>query len=220
MIRESESQAGNYSLSIREHDAVKHYRIRTMDNGHYFIASRAQFPSLIELVEYYKKSADGLCTHLTSICFDATQPHTVGLSYNTKDQWEIPRTQIQLKNRLGAGQFGEVWGGMWNGTTPVAVKTLKPGTMSPEAFLEEAALMKQLRHEKLVQLYAVCTQEEPLYIITELMKHGSLLDFLQKGDGRFLKIESLVDMAAQVSVFSSSFFSAETNYGHSSHPVV
>eukprot|EP00117_Sycon_ciliatum_P009475 scpid85261/ scgid11752/ Tyrosine-protein kinase Src42A; Tyrosine-protein kinase Src41 len=212
LIRESESQPGNFSLSIREHDSVKHYRIRTMDNGHYFIASRAVFPTLAELVEHYKGTSDGLCTRLTQICTDAAQPQTLGLSYNTKDQWEIPRTQIQLKNRLGAGQFGEVWGGLWNGTTQVAVKTLKPGSMSPEAFLEEATLMKQLRHEKLVQLYAVCTQEEPLYIITELMKHGSQLDYLQKGEGRFLKIEALVDMAAQVAAGMA--YLEQQNYIH------
>lgn len=61
--------------------------------------------------------------------------------------------------------------GMWNGTTKVAVKTLKPGTMSPEAFLEEAQIMKRLRHDKLVQLYAVVS-EEPIYIITEFMSQG------------------------------------------------
>lgn len=60
---------------------------------------------------------------------------------------------------------------MWNGTTKVAVKTLKPGTMSPEAFLEEAQIMKRLRHDKLVQLYAVVS-EEPIYIITEFMSQG------------------------------------------------
>lgn len=62
--------------------------------------------------------------------------------------------------------------GMWNGTTKVAVKTLKPGTMSPEAFLEEAQIMKRLRHDKLVQLYAVVS-EEPIYIITEFMSQGN-----------------------------------------------
>lgn len=60
---------------------------------------------------------------------------------------------------------------MWNGTTKVAVKTLKPGTMSPEAFLDEAQIMKRLRHDKLVQLYAVVS-EEPIYIITEFMSQG------------------------------------------------
>lgn len=61
--------------------------------------------------------------------------------------------------------------GTWNGTTRVAIKTLKPGTMSPEAFLQEAQVMKKLRHEKLVQLYAVVS-EEPIYIVTEYMSKG------------------------------------------------
>lgn len=62
--------------------------------------------------------------------------------------------------------------GTWNGTTRVAIKTLKPGTMSPEAFLQEAQVMKKLRHEKLVQLYAVVS-EEPIYIVTEYMSQGT-----------------------------------------------
>ena len=33
LIRESESQPGNYSLSVREGDSVKHYRIRKVDTG-------------------------------------------------------------------------------------------------------------------------------------------------------------------------------------------
>lgn len=53
------------------------------------------------------------------------------------------------------------------------------GSMDPKDFLMEAQIMKKLRHPKLIQLYAVCTLQEPIYIITELMKHGSLLDYLQ-----------------------------------------
>ena len=51
--------------------------------------------------------------------------------------------------------------------------------MDPKDFLAEAAIMKKLRDAKLIQLYAVCTLEEPIYIITELMKNGSLLEYLQ-----------------------------------------
>lgn len=57
-------------------------------------------------------------------------PQTHGLSYNTVDQWEIDRSSIKLLTKLGAGQFGEVYEGLWNDTTAVAVKTLKPGTLS------------------------------------------------------------------------------------------
>lgn len=54
----------------------------------------------------------------------------------------------------------------------MAVKTLKAGAMSPEAFLAEASVMKVLRHERLLRLYAVVTSE-PVYIVTEYMARGA-----------------------------------------------
>lgn len=59
----------------------------------------------------------------------------------------------------------------------MAIKTLKPGTMSPEAFLQEAQIMKKLRHDKLVPLYAVVS-EEPIYIVTEFMGKGKVNLFI------------------------------------------
>lgn len=120
------------------------------------------------------------------------------LSPETRDEWEIPRNSVQLMRKLGSGNFGEVWYGLWKGTTEVAIKTLKPGTMDPAAFLQEASIMKKLRHEKLVSLYAVCSKEEPIYIVTEYMANGSLLDYLRNREGRNLKLPALIDMAAQI----------------------
>lgn len=58
--------------------------------------------------------------------------------------------------------------------------------------------MKKLIHPKLVQLYAVCSREEPIYIVTELMTRGSLLEFLQ-GSGRSMLDDSkMIDIAGQV----------------------
>jgi len=193
LIRESESEPGNFSLSVKEGEGVKHYRIRMLDNNKgYFISSRCTFKTLNEMVEYYKE-VKGLCTLLDEPARAGDQKVAVGL----RDQWEIDRKSIKLSKKLGAGQFGDVWSGIWNGTTEVAVKTLKPGAMSAKDFLDEAAIMKKLRHPKLVQLFAVCTNGEPIYIVTELMKHGSLLDYLHQ-KGRALKLAQLVDMAAQV----------------------
>ncbi|XP_075872418.1 tyrosine-protein kinase Fyn isoform X3 [Nelusetta ayraudi] len=198
LIRESETTKGAFSLSIRDWDDVKgdhvkHYKIRKLDSGGYYITTRAQFETLQQLVQHYSEHADGLCFHLTGVCVNYT-PDTVGLSH---DAWEISRDALELQLKLGKGCFGDVFYGTWNGTTKVAVKTLKPGTMSPESFLEEAQIMKKLRHDKLVQLYAVVS-EEPIYIVTEYMGKGSLLDFLKDGEGRGLKLPNLVDMAAQV----------------------
>lgn len=55
------------------------------------------------------------------------KPQPEGLSHRTRDQWEIERSSLKFIRKLGHGQFGEVWEGMWNNTTPVAIKTLKPG---------------------------------------------------------------------------------------------
>ena len=41
--------------------------------------------------------------------------------------------------------------------------------------------------------------QEPIYIVTELMNRGSLLDFLREGDGRNMTLKPLLDIAAQVS---------------------
>ncbi|XP_012888246.1 PREDICTED: tyrosine-protein kinase Fyn [Dipodomys ordii] len=190
--------SGAYSLSIRDWDDmkgdhVKHYKIRKLDNGGYYITTRAQFETLQQLVQHYSEKADGLCFNLTVIS-SSCAPQTSGLS---KDAWEVARHSLCLEKKLGQGCFAEVWLGTWNGNTKVAIKTLKPGTMSPESFLEEAQIMKKLKHDKLVQLYAVVS-EEPIYIVTEYMNKGSLLDFLKDGEGRALKLPNLVDMAAQV----------------------
>lgn len=198
LIRESETTKGAYSLSIRDWDQnrghhIKHYKIRKLDMGGYYITTRAQFESVQDLVRHYMEVNDGLCYLLTAPC-TIMKPQTLGLA---KDAWEIDRNSIALDRRLGTGCFGDVWLGTWNCSTKVAVKTLKPGTMSPKAFLEEAQIMKLLRHDKLVQLYAVVS-EEPIYIVTEFMCYGSLLDFLKDRKGHNLMLPNLVDMAAQV----------------------
>lgn len=62
----------------------------------------------------------------------------------------------------------------------------------------EAQTMKRLHHPHLIQLYAVCTQSAPFYLITELMAKGSLLSFLQSPEGRTMNIASLALLAVQI----------------------
>ena len=59
--------------------------------------------------------------------------------------------------------------------------------------------MKKFSHPHLVAMYAVCTDEEPFYIITEFMCNGALLDFLRKEDGKGkLTFDNLISISAQV----------------------
>ncbi|KAI1892864.1 hypothetical protein AGOR_G00137910 [Albula goreensis] len=198
MIRDSETTKGSYSLSVRDNDTqsgdtVKHYKIRTLDNGGFYISPRITFTTLQDLVSHYKKQGDGLCQTLTVPCL-SPKPQKPW----EKDAWEIPRESLKLEKRLGAGQFGEVWMATYNKHTKVAVKTMKPGSMSVEAFLAEANLMKTLQHDKLVRLNAVVTKEEPIYIITEFMEKGSLLDFLKSDEGNRVQLPKLIDFSAQI----------------------
>ena len=126
------------------------------------------------------------------------KPPTVGLSYNMADKSEIDKSALKFLKKLGAGNFGEVWEGLWNDNAKVAIKILRKGTMQPEVFLEEAEIMKKLIHPKLVQLYAVCSREEPIYIVTELMTKGSLLEFLREEGRQVLDRTKMIDISAQV----------------------
>lgn len=68
LIRDSESRRNDYSLSVRDGDTVKHYRIRPLDEGGFFIARRTTFRTLQELVDHYSRDADGLCVNLRKPC--------------------------------------------------------------------------------------------------------------------------------------------------------
>lgn len=212
IIRDAETNHNRYSLSLRHNNEVKHYRIKQFEEGGFFLIKKTIFSTLHDFVSHYSTHADGLCVELRQPCVSSAglKPTTQGLSYDTCDQWEIDRKELVLLHELGHGQFGQVYEGLWKGKTPVAIKTLKRGTMDPQEFITEAQTMKNLRHDKLVQLYAVCTREEPIFIVTELMKNGCLLNYLQKN--KQLELSRLIHIACQIAE-GMAYLEAE-NYLH------
>lgn len=210
---------GAYSLSVRDFDAlkldhVKHYKIHTKPNGDFFITSRRSFVKLQDLIEHYSMASNGLCHRLTKPCPKVARA-VVGPSVRSD---EIDRRDLKLIKELGSGNFGKVYYGIYRGQTQVAIKTLKPGSMTVSAFLQEAAIMRRYRHEKLVPLYGVCSigntfkiivvnfnsmssllLGQPLLIITEYMSKGSLLQYLRDHpESKSLTIMDLIDMASQI----------------------
>ena len=108
--------------------------------------------------------------------------------------WEIERQQIKLECMKTVWHYGEVWEGIWN-QQPIVVRT---GAMEAEKKLPaQANVMKKLNHNNLVQLYGLCTKEEPILIITELLRFGCLSDYL-RGEGRALKVPALINMATLI----------------------
>ena len=85
-------------------------------------------------------------------------------------------TDVQVGERIGKGNFGEVYKGLWRGV-PIAVKKV-PAHNINEQFLKdfhrELTLMKSLRHPNVLQYLGSCTILPDVCIITEFMPKGSL----------------------------------------------
>ncbi|KAJ1077725.1 hypothetical protein K5549_011052 [Capra hircus] len=199
LVRESESSPGQRSISLRYEGRVYHYRINTASDGKLYVSSESRFNTLAELVHHHSTVADGLITTLHYPAPKRNKPTVYGVSPNY-DKWEMERTDITMKHKLGGGQYGEVYEGVWKKySLTVAVKTLKEDTMEVEEFLKEAAVMKEIKHPNLVQLLGVCTREPPFYIITEFMTYGNLLDYLRDCNRQEVNAVVLLYMATQIS---------------------
>ncbi|XP_060072094.1 proto-oncogene tyrosine-protein kinase ROS-like [Ylistrum balloti] len=122
------------------------------------------------------------------------------------------RDQLMLTKFLGSGAFGEVFEGLaknilsdTSGETKVAVKTLRKSASDheKEEFLKEAVLMSNFKHEHILSLLGVCLDNDPEFIILELMEGGDLLSFLRAcrpstTNAAFLCITDLVKICVHV----------------------
>ncbi|XP_067893545.1 tyrosine-protein kinase ABL2 isoform X5 [Heterodontus francisci] len=199
LVRESESSPGQLSISLRYEGRVYHYRINTTHDAKVYVTAESRFNTLAELVHHHSTVADGLVTTLHYPAPKCNKPTVYGVS-PIHDKWEMERTDITMKHKLGGGQYGEVYVGVWKKySLTVAVKTLKEDTMEVEEFLKEAAVMKEIKHPNLVQLLGVCTLEPPFYIVTEYMPHGNLLDYLRECNREEVNAVVLLYMATQIS---------------------
>ncbi|KAF7248559.1 Tyrosine-protein kinase Srms, partial [Varanus komodoensis] len=117
LIRDSESNRGEYSLSVRNHTKVRHFRIYKEPGGNIYLEKGHTFPSLEQLLDYYTVNWKVIQTPLLLPCIQKRPLET--------DQWERPRSEFQLWRKMGEGYFGEVWEGMWKNTVPVAIKIMK-----------------------------------------------------------------------------------------------
>ncbi|XP_078092723.1 tyrosine-protein kinase Srms-like isoform X2 [Mustelus asterias] len=188
LVRKSETGNSDYSISALN-DKVYHFRILTSPEGLFYLHENQTFATVSELLEFYKR--DGRI-----LGFSLTNPHAKNV-YKA-DEWERPKEEFTLLRKLGEGHFGEVWEGVWKENQHVAIKMLKKDDMIEDEFVKEVKAMKNINHPKLIQLFAICSLEEPIYIVTELMSKGNLQEYLRGAEGETLTMAHHVYLASQV----------------------
>uniref|UniRef100_F1L167 Tyrosine-protein kinase n=1 Tax=Ascaris suum TaxID=6253 RepID=F1L167_ASCSU len=124
-----------------------------------------------------------------------------------RQTWEFSHEDVEMKDILGEGQYGEVRAGFLNTRgkkMEVAIKIAKQ--VNDEKQLEqkkdkikemmhEARIMRELNHINIVRMYGVAVCREPIMIILEKVNGGSLFDLLDRKKGQICGEEKIENMS-------------------------
>ncbi|NXP68959.1 FES kinase, partial [Chloropsis cyanopogon] len=183
LVRESQGKQ-EYVLSVLWDGQPRHFIIQAV--GNMFRLEGDSFPTIPLLIQHLLQSQQPI-TRKSGIVLARAVP---------KDKWVLNHEDVLLGERIGRGNFGEVFSGRLRAdNSPVAVKSCRE-TLPPELkakFLQEARILKQYRHPNIVRLIGVCTQKQPIYIVMELVQGGDFLTFL-RSEGPHLRVKELVKM--------------------------
>ena len=84
-------------------------------------------------------------------------------------EWEVNPKELKLVERIGSGEFGEVYKAKWHGSY-VAAKVLKRSDeIALGDFRTEIAILRKVHHPNCVQFLGACTKQKPYIVLTELM---------------------------------------------------
>lgn len=126
-----------------------------------------------------------------------------------RPDWELRNDDIELNEKIGSGQFGEVYRGVFKVTGAlVAIKTCRE-TLCEDVkrkFLQEGRILKQYDHPNIVKFIGIAAQRHPVMIVMEFVSGGALLTFLRKqGSKQTLKtlVQICEDAAAGMAYLES-----------------
>jgi len=183
LVRESTNYPGDYTLCVVSpaDGKVEHYRIILSKNSKFTVDEEEYFTSLVDLIKHYERDADGLCTRLTQPLVkkqDMSLSSKIFKDTFQKEGWTFNIDDIVFEEKIGSGEFGEVYRGKCQGKD-VAIKQLKDDTKAAQAFLAEASVMTTLHHPNLVILIGISFTKNSIVILTEYCSEGSLVEYLR-----------------------------------------
>eukprot|EP00727_Mastigamoeba_balamuthi_P001377 m51a1_g11236 putative serine threonine protein kinase (519) ;mRNA; r:13584-16932 len=95
---------------------------------------------------------------------------------------KMKRSELEIGETIGKGQFGSVHSGDWNGT-PVAIRVIDNMAASKEdlrIIKGEMELTHNLHHPNLLMLLGYCESKDDLLIVYEYMATGSVHEYLKR----------------------------------------
>ncbi|RWS30425.1 Tyrosine-protein kinase Fer-like protein [Leptotrombidium deliense] len=175
LVRETQTKVGKrYAISVCWQKEAKHFLVQQTDEG-YFKFEGPIFRNMKDLIQYYVTNGIPLTEKSGAILRHAIE----------KQKWELNSSDIELKTKIGKGNFGDVYEGSFRKShgkyIPVAVKICRMNLADEQKrkFLQEGRILKQYDHPNIVKFIGVCVQKEPIMILMELVSGGSLLNFLR-----------------------------------------
>nr|pir hypothetical protein M176.9 - Caenorhabditis elegans [Caenorhabditis elegans] len=143
----------------------------------FFCEAARPFATVADLINYYTKHTG----HCSSGNFQLKHPIL-------QQTWEFMHSDVTVGDVLGEGAFGKVCAGelrLKDGSSAeVAIKMTKASAflskMKIKEMMNEARFIRNFNHKNVVRLYGVAHDEQPLYILLELVKGGSLQDYMKQ----------------------------------------
>lgn len=184
LIRRSASNSNDYVLSISQYNEQHntfdwHYLICINQSNHCFYFSQEENLKDIFFTSFQQLIADNRVR--TIIPLTEILPYSIEFE---EDIWKIPFNQLDIKQKIGEGHFGEVSYANWHKDhTKIIVAVKKLHIRQVTTVVErEIEAMKKLRNIYIVTLYGISQNPttDEILMVTEYMENGDLKSWLKK----------------------------------------
>jgi len=124
--------------------------------------------------------------------------YDLGVGNMDTKEWELDPEAVHIKQMIGRGSFGKIFKGVYEGQV-IAAKYIASDSSQEfdhvKEFMQEIALLSQIKHENIVDFVGACTKQTNVCIVYEYMERGNIRNHLIKAKP---KLPKLMDYALAI----------------------